>query len=106
MAQRLRAAAEAAKKALSSSTSTTVHLDALTPGADLDLEVSRGQFEELCDDLFKLCVASAEGVLRCDAAVVDRLLLCTYSYSTSTTIFYIASSILEIYSGYQIFACI
>jgi molecular chaperone DnaK (HSP70) len=62
-AQRLKKAAEAAKVALSSQTSTRVVVPDLLPGAKLDVTVTREQFESACEDLFTLCIDTAKAVL-------------------------------------------
>ena len=64
-AQRLKMAAEAAKIALSSQTSTRVVVPDLLPGAKLDVTVTRKQFESACEDLFTLCIDTAKAVLEC-----------------------------------------
>ena len=70
--QQLRFAAEATKIALSSNTSHPVHISDLLPGASLDLTVTREQFQEMCRDLFQICIDSAELVLRCGKSYIRR----------------------------------
>ncbi|GBP80925.1 Heat shock protein 70 B2 [Eumeta japonica] len=49
---RLRIVAESAKKCLTSSPVTRVHIESLTDGIDYSCELTREMFEELCSDLF------------------------------------------------------
>ncbi|KAL1481806.1 hypothetical protein MTO96_034199 [Rhipicephalus appendiculatus] len=51
--RRLRTAAERAKRVLSSTTETTIEIDALYDGTDFYTKITRARFEELCLDLFK-----------------------------------------------------
>ena len=62
--RRLRGYCEKAKRALSSSTQTTIDIDALMDGKDLNLVLTRAKFEELCMDLFKKCIPPLDNVLR------------------------------------------
>jgi len=62
--RRVRAAAEKAKRALSSSTQATVDIDALMEGRDLNITITRAKFEELCMDLFKKCIPPLDNVLK------------------------------------------
>jgi heat shock protein 1/8 len=61
--RRLQTACEHAKRVLSSSQSTTIELDSLFEGQDFSLTITRAKFENLCDDLFKKCIAPVEQVL-------------------------------------------
>lgn len=76
--RRLRTACERAKRALSSSTQTSIEIDALYEGVDLYSTISRARFEELCADLFRRCIDPVEKVLL-DAKVskssVDEIVL-------------------------------
>lgn len=62
--KRLRTACEAAKRALSSCTETTIDLDALHEGIDLFARITRARFETLCLDLFKATLEPVERALR------------------------------------------
>jgi len=62
--RRLRGYCEKAKRALSSSTQTTIDIDALMDGKDLNIVLTRAKFEELCMDLFKKCIPPLDNVLR------------------------------------------
>jgi L1 cell adhesion molecule like protein len=61
---RLRGECERAKRALSANTTATVSLDSFYEGKDLQVQVSRAKFEELCLDLFKEALEPVEQVLR------------------------------------------
>ncbi|KAJ1452639.1 heat shock protein 70 family [Pelagophyceae sp. CCMP2097] len=61
--QKIRKACEMAKRALSSTTQTTIEIDALHQGVDFSLPVSRAKFEELNSDLFKRTLAPVAQVL-------------------------------------------
>jgi L1 cell adhesion molecule like protein len=62
--KRLKAACERAKKALSSSATTSVELDALYDGIDFASSISRARFEEICADIFRRTMDPVEQVLR------------------------------------------
>jgi L1 cell adhesion molecule like protein len=61
--RRLRTACERAKRALSTTTDASIEIDGLVEGIDFRAQLSRGQLEEMCDDLFKLCLAPVRKVL-------------------------------------------
>ncbi|XP_072166243.1 heat shock 70 kDa protein IV-like [Diadema setosum] len=54
--QRLRIAAERAKRTLSSSSQASIDVESLFEGVDFCTKVTRTRFEELCSDLFKKCL--------------------------------------------------
>jgi heat shock protein 1/8 len=60
---RLRGVVETAKRALSSNTVTTINLDSFYDGIDLNMQLTRAKFEELCMDLFRKCLEPVERVL-------------------------------------------
>ena len=62
--RRLRTSAEKAKRVLSTSTQATIDVDSLAEGHDLSLPITRAKFEQLCDHLFKKCLAPVEQVIR------------------------------------------
>ena len=62
--RRLKIACEKAKKNLSSAQQTTIDLDALADGEDLNVTISRPQFEDLCSDLFAKCISPIEEALK------------------------------------------
>jgi chaperone protein DnaK len=69
--QRVRRACEGAKRALSSSTQTTVEVEALFNGIDFSLPISRAKFEELNADLFRKTLDPVTKVLK-DAGLSTR----------------------------------
>lgn len=62
--RRLRTACERAKRTLSSAMSTTVEVDSLADGNDLNIKLTRAKFEELCIDLFRKCMTPVEDALK------------------------------------------
>jgi len=76
--RRIRNSAEKAKRTLSTSTQATIEVDSLAEGVDLNLPVTRAKFEQLCDHLFKKCLAPVEQVVR-DAKIgkgeIDSIVL-------------------------------
>ena len=62
--RRLKIACEKAKKNLSSAQQTTIDLDALAEGEDLNVTVTRPQFEDLCKDLFEKCIPPITDALK------------------------------------------
>lgn len=75
---RLHKACEAAKRALSGATSTSISVDALQDGIDLDLTLTRARFEDLCGDIFRRTMEPVHTVLK-DAKLakenVDEIVL-------------------------------
>jgi hypothetical protein len=61
---RLRAAAERAKRVLSSAMTTKVEVESLSGGKDLSVTVTRTEFENCCMDLFKSTTRILDQVLR------------------------------------------
>jgi len=76
--RRIRNSAERAKRVLSTSTQATIEVDSVAEGVDLNLPVTRAKFEQLCEHLFKKCLAPVEQVIR-DAKVskteIDNIVL-------------------------------
>jgi L1 cell adhesion molecule like protein len=62
--RRLRTACERAKRTLSSSSETTIEVDALFDGVDFNARITRAKFEELCMDLFRSTVDPVDRVIR------------------------------------------
>lgn len=62
--RRLRTACERAKRTLSSATQTSIEVDSLFEGEDLNVTITRAKFEQLCDSLFRRTVAPLDGLLR------------------------------------------
>ena len=76
--RRLKNACERAKRALSSTTQTTIEVDSLYEGIDFAAVITRARFEELCMDLFQRCMDPVEKVLRdakLDKGRVDEVVL-------------------------------
>ena len=61
--RRVRASCEKAKRAVSSSTHTTIDVESLMDGKDLYIILTRGKFEELNSDIFKRCLPPLDNVL-------------------------------------------
>ena len=76
--RRIKTACEKAKRILSSSTTTNVEVDSLIDGIDLNLQLTRAKFEELCADIFRSALDPVDRVLT-DAKVskgqVDEIVL-------------------------------
>ncbi|CAK9168879.1 unnamed protein product [Ilex paraguariensis] len=68
--RRLKNACERAKRALSSTTQTTIEVDSLYQGIDFYTIITRARYEELCMDLLLRCMEPVEKVLR--DAKIDR----------------------------------
>jgi heat shock protein 1/8 len=62
--RRLRTACERAKRTLSSTTQTSIEVDGLFDGHDLNVTLTRAKFEQLCDSLFRRTVAPLDQLLR------------------------------------------
>ncbi|EXB42933.1 Heat shock 70 kDa protein [Morus notabilis] len=76
--RRLRTACERAKRALSSTTQTTIEIDSLYEGIDFYATITRARLEELCMDLFRKCMEPVEKCLRdakIDKSQVDEVVL-------------------------------
>lgn len=61
--RRLRTACERGKRTLSSSSQILIEIDSLHEGIDFYTRMTRAKFEELNDDLFRLCIPPVEKVL-------------------------------------------
>ena len=62
--RRLRTSCERAKRTLSATASTSIEIDSLADGFDLNTTITRARFEELCMDLFKKTMDPVERVLK------------------------------------------
>jgi L1 cell adhesion molecule like protein len=62
--RRLRTACERAKRNLSAATQSTIEVDSLAEGQDLQVPLTRAKFESLCDSLFQRCLGPLDGLLR------------------------------------------
>jgi heat shock protein 1/8 len=61
--RRVKAAAEKAKRALSSQTQTSIEVDSVHEGLDLNVTLTRAKFEALCADIFQRTLDPVEKVL-------------------------------------------
>ena len=61
--RRLKTSCEIAKKILSSNLQANIDIDSLMEGKDLNMNISRSKFENLCKDLFDKCIEIVEKVL-------------------------------------------
>lgn len=66
--RRLRTSCEHSKRALSTQTSTTIQIDSLYNGTDVEISLTRSKFEMINGDLFQKTLTPVESVLR-DAKV-------------------------------------
>ena len=66
--RRMGAAAERAKRTLSTATTSNIEIDSLHEGMDLNVTLTRAKFESLCMDIFQRTMAPVEQVLK-DAKV-------------------------------------
>jgi heat shock protein 1/8 len=61
--RRLRTMCERAKRTLSAQNSANIEIDALYDGVDFYTNITRAKFENLCEPVFKRCIAPVERVL-------------------------------------------
>jgi L1 cell adhesion molecule like protein len=61
--RRIRTVAERAKRSLSGQTQTTIDIDAIYEGIDLNVSLTRAKFESLCSDIFQKTLTPVERVL-------------------------------------------
>nr|AGH18393.1 70 kDa heat shock protein form 4 [Alvinella pompejana] len=76
--RRLRTACERAKRTLSTSTQSSIEIDALFEGIDFYTTITRARFEELCSDLFRSTLEPVEKALRdahIDKSQIDEIVL-------------------------------
>ena len=62
--RRLRTQCEKAKRILSSAHQAEIECETLADGEDFNCNITRAKFEELCIDLFKMCMPPVENVLK------------------------------------------
>lgn len=62
--RRLRIACERAKRTLSTTTQTSIEVDSLSEGVDLNLTITRAKFEQLCDSVFRRTIAPLDRLLQ------------------------------------------
>lgn len=76
--RRLKTACERVKISLSSSHESSFEIDSLFEGIDYYNSITRSEFENICDDLFKRCIIMVEKVI-CDGNIlktqVDEIIL-------------------------------
>ncbi|XP_072031865.1 heat shock 70 kDa protein IV-like [Amphiura filiformis] len=76
--RRLRTAAERAKRTLSSTTQANIEIDSMFEGMDFYSAITRARFEDLCSDLFRLCLQPVEQALldaKLDKSKIDEVVL-------------------------------
>lgn len=71
--RRLRTACESAKRTLSSTNQTMVHVDALSGSADCMITLTRAKLESLCDSMFKKCMEPVEKALTDSGLSKDKI---------------------------------
>ena len=62
--RRLLTVCERAKRTLSSASQAVIELDSVADGQDLTVTITRAKFEQLCESIFRRCVAPLDNVLR------------------------------------------
>jgi len=62
--RRLRTQCEKAKRILSAAHQAPIECETLADGEDYNCSLTRAKFDELCNDLFKKCIAPVENVLK------------------------------------------
>lgn len=71
--QRLRKEVEKAKRTLSTTQEVDIDLDAFVDGADLNLTLTRSQFDKLCGPLFTRCIDTVKAVIRDAGATLESV---------------------------------
>ena len=66
--RRIKSAAERAKRSLSGQTQTTIEIDSINDGVDMNIQLTRAKFENICSDIFQNTLGPVERVLQ-DAKV-------------------------------------
>ena len=75
---RLKKSCEDAIKQLSIANTTTIDIESLANGENLEIEITRQKFEDLCMDLFQKCIIAIENVLkdsRTSKSQIDEIVL-------------------------------
>lgn len=62
--RRIKTAAERAKRSLSGQTQTTIEIDAIHEGIDINVQLTRAKFESFCSDIFQKTLDPVERVLQ------------------------------------------
>ena len=70
---RLKILCEKAKIILSSTQETTIDIDNLADGEDLNLNISRPEFEDLCKELFEKCIPLVEEAIKDARLTKERI---------------------------------
>lgn len=99
--RRLRTACERAKRNLSSSSQTTIEVDALHDGYDFNMSITRARFDELCSDLLRRCLDPIDQVLldaKLSKSQVDEIVL----VGGSTRIPKLQSMLQEYFNGKEL----
>jgi L1 cell adhesion molecule like protein len=99
--RRLRTACERAKRTLSSSTETTIEVDALFDGTDFATKITRAKFEELCMDLFRSTIDPVERVIR-DSKISKGSIHEIVLVGGSTRIPKVCSMLMEYFNGKEL----
>ena len=99
--KRLNTACETAKRNLSSSTQTTIELDALYDGIDFNMNLTRARFDELCAEFYKKVMYHVEQVLldsKLSKSQIDEVIL----VGGSTRIPKLQSLLSEFFNGKEL----
>lgn len=99
--QRLRTAAERAKRTLSASSAATLKVDSLLDGIDFYTKISRSRFEEMCADLFRATIQPVEKALG-DAKLVKSKIDEIVLVGGSTRIPKIRTLLQNLFNGKQL----
>jgi heat shock 70kDa protein 1/2/6/8 len=99
--RRLRTACENVKKALSTSVSLNVQVDAFFNSLDLNVKVTRAKFEELCHDIFRHCIQPLDNAMR-DAKMTKRQIDEVILIGGTTRIPYVRDMLKDYFNGKQL----
>ncbi|KAK6463000.1 chaperone [Scheffersomyces coipomensis] len=75
---KLKKASEQAKRVLSTNSMVRVQVDSLVDGVNLDITITRAEFEDLCSDLFKATLDTVKSVLTAaglEKYAIDEIIL-------------------------------
>jgi len=99
--RRLRTSCEKAKRALSSGTTAEINVESIADGVDMNFNISRAKFEELCGTLFQKCLTTVKNVLK-DAKVEKKDINEIVLVGGSTRIPKIQSMLTEFFDGKEL----
>ncbi|KAA6400288.1 MAG: putative Heat shock cognate 70 kDa protein 1 [Streblomastix strix] len=102
---RLRTACERAKRALSTQTQATIEIDSLFECLDFNAVITRAQFEQMCDQQFRMCLEPIDRALldsKLDKSKIDEIVL----VGGSTRIPRIQQLIKEKFNGKELYKSI